>query len=80
MPAWVAVMLSVIYLERIITVRKAGRKGLFLALLLVPEWCYGMFDGLYLIRALVNEFTRREIAWGHLVQAVASHLTWRLLT
>ncbi len=66
LPAWAAVMLSFIYLERIITVRKAGLKGLFLAALLIPEWCYGMFDGLYLIRALVNEFTKQDIAWGHL--------------
>ncbi len=69
MPAWVAVMLFVIYLERIITVRKAGLKGIVLAILLIPEWCYGMFDGLYLIRALVNEFTGKDIAWGHLAQA-----------
>lgn len=71
MPAWVAVMLSVIYLERVITVRGAGLKGLFLAVLLIPEWCYGLFDGLYLIRALVNEFTRKDIAWGHLAVARA---------
>jgi cellulose synthase/poly-beta-1,6-N-acetylglucosamine synthase-like glycosyltransferase len=66
MPAWAAVMLSVIYLERVITVREAGLKGIFLAGLLIPEWCYGMFDGLYLIRALVNEFTKQDLAWGHL--------------
>lgn len=66
MPAWVVVMLSLIYLERVITVRKAGLKGLLLAVLLIPEWGYGMFDGLYLIRALANEFARKDIAWGHL--------------
>ncbi len=69
MPAWIAVILSAIYLERVITVRRAGLKGILLAILLIPEWCYGMFDGLYLIRALVNEFTGKEIAWGHLAQA-----------
>jgi biofilm PGA synthesis N-glycosyltransferase PgaC len=69
MPAWVAVILAAIYLERVVTVRKAGLKGILLAFLLIPEWYYGMFDGLYLIRALAIEFTRKEIAWGHVVQA-----------
>jgi poly-beta-1,6-N-acetyl-D-glucosamine synthase len=66
MPPWVIVMLSVIYAERLITVRRAGIKGIVLAALLFPEWCYGMFDGLYLIRALITEFRGGSVSWGHL--------------
>jgi cellulose synthase/poly-beta-1,6-N-acetylglucosamine synthase-like glycosyltransferase len=66
MPLWVAAMLAAIYAERIITVRKAGMKGILLAALLFPEWIYGMFDGLYLMRALLTQITGRDVAWGHL--------------
>jgi cellulose synthase/poly-beta-1,6-N-acetylglucosamine synthase-like glycosyltransferase len=66
MPTWVIVMLSIIYVERIITVRKAGIKGILLAALLFPEWGYGMFDGLYLMRALISEMTGGDVSWGHL--------------
>jgi hypothetical protein len=67
MPSWVIVMLTLIYAERVITVRKAGRKGMLLAMLLFPEWAYGMFDGLYLMRALFSEITGKDdVSWGHL--------------
>jgi hypothetical protein len=64
MPSWVIVMLTLIYAERVITVRKAGRKGMLLAMLLFPEWAYGMFDGLYLMRALFSEITGKAISGG----------------
>jgi biofilm PGA synthesis N-glycosyltransferase PgaC len=67
MPLWVAGMLGVIYLERIVTVRDAGLTGIVLAVLLIPEWCYGMFDGLYLFQALRTELTGRDLSWGHVV-------------
>ena len=35
-------------------------------MLLFPEWAYGMFDGLYLMRALFSEITGRDVSWGHL--------------
>ncbi len=70
MPSWVLGMLLVIYLERVITVRKAGLKGMILSLLLIPEWCYGMFDGLYLFQALRYEIKHRDISWGHVVKDV----------
>lgn len=66
MPAWVTGMLALIYAERVITVRRAGMQGVLLAALLIPEWIYGMFDGLYLTRALLHEFADGELAWGHL--------------
>lgn len=69
MPPWVLGMLLAIYLERVITVWKAGPKGgVLLAALLFPEWWYGMFDGLYLFQALRHEFTHRDISWGHVVK------------
>ncbi len=61
-------MLAVVYLERIVTVRKAGVKGILLAVLLLPEWCYGMFDGLYLFQSLRIEVTGRDPSWGHVVR------------
>jgi poly-beta-1,6-N-acetyl-D-glucosamine synthase len=65
MPTWIAAMLLVVYAERLITVRRAGPWGIVLAALLLPEWGYGMFDGLYLMRALATEFTGGKVAWGH---------------
>ena len=71
MPPWVIGMLGLIYAERVITVRKAGWRGILLAALLFPEWAYGMFDGLYLMRALYQEFAGGELSWGHLGSADA---------
>jgi biofilm PGA synthesis N-glycosyltransferase PgaC len=71
MPLWVLGMLGVIYLERVITVRDAGLNGILLAVLLIPEWCYGMFDGLYLFQALRTEITGRDLSWGHVVRTDA---------
>ena len=71
MPFWVVLMISVIYLERIITVRDAGPKGVLLAVLLIPEWCYGMFDGLYLFQALRTELTGGDLSWGHVARSDA---------
>ncbi|HLX48513.1 MAG TPA: glycosyltransferase family 2 protein [Streptosporangiaceae bacterium] len=68
MPPWVADMILVIYCERIVTVRKAGPRGVLLAVLLFPEWWYGMFDGLYLFQALRREFTQHNLSWGHVAR------------
>src|SRR5260370_26651974 len=76
MPLWVLGMLVVIYLERVITVRKAGLKGILLAFFLIPEWCYGMFDGLYLFQALRIEIMGRDLSWGHVVRRDARHVVF----
>ncbi|HEY2576536.1 MAG TPA: glycosyltransferase [Streptosporangiaceae bacterium] len=73
MPPWVLAMSLAIYVERIITVRRAGPWGVLLAVLLFPEWWYGMFDGLYLFHALSREFTQRDLSWGHVVKESAEH-------
>jgi poly-beta-1,6-N-acetyl-D-glucosamine synthase len=68
MQPWVLAMTLAIYLERLVTVRRAGTRGVLLALLLFPEWWYGMFDGLYLFEALRHEVTQRNVAWVHVVR------------
>jgi poly-beta-1,6-N-acetyl-D-glucosamine synthase len=68
MQPWILGMTLAIYLERMITARKAGPRGIALAALLFPEWWYGMFDGLYLFQALRHEFSQRDISWGHVVK------------
>jgi cellulose synthase/poly-beta-1,6-N-acetylglucosamine synthase-like glycosyltransferase len=74
MPRWVIAMLAIVYVERIITVLRAGPKGVLLAMLLFPEWIYGMFDGLYLLQALKNEFTGGTVSWHHLARQDAEPL------
>jgi len=68
MPPWVAAMLAIVYVERLTTVRKAGPKGVLLAILLFPEWIYGMFDGLYLMQALKQQVTGGTVSWHHLAR------------
>lgn len=76
MPGWVLGMLLTIYLERVITARGAGRKGVLIAALLLPEWWYGIFDGLYLYQALKHELTQREVSWNHVVKEEGGHAAW----
>jgi cellulose synthase/poly-beta-1,6-N-acetylglucosamine synthase-like glycosyltransferase len=73
MPGWVLGMLATIYLERVLTARGAGRRGVLVAALLFPEWWYGMFDGLYLFRALHHQLTRRDVCWNHVVKDGGGH-------
>jgi cellulose synthase/poly-beta-1,6-N-acetylglucosamine synthase-like glycosyltransferase len=76
MPGWVLWMLLTIYLERVASVRRAGRRGVLLAALLLPEWWYGMFDGLYLFQALKAELTHRGVSWNHVVKDTAGHAAY----
>jgi hypothetical protein len=73
MPGWVLAMLVTIYLERVVSARRAGRRGVLIAALLLPEWWYGMFDGLYLFQALRHELTRRDVSWNHVVKDSEGH-------
>jgi hypothetical protein len=51
---------------------RAGlREGILLAVLLIPEWCYGLFDGLYLFQALKTELTGGDLSWGHVARSDA---------
>jgi cellulose synthase/poly-beta-1,6-N-acetylglucosamine synthase-like glycosyltransferase len=73
MPGWVLGMLLTIYLERVVSARRAGRRGVLIAALLLPEWGYGMFDGLYLFQGLKHELTRRDVSWNHVVKDSVGH-------
>jgi cellulose synthase/poly-beta-1,6-N-acetylglucosamine synthase-like glycosyltransferase len=73
MPGWVLGMLLTIYLERVVTAVGAGRRGIFIAALLLPEWYYGMFDGLYLFQALRHELTSRDVPWNHVEKESGGH-------
>jgi len=44
-------------------------------MLLFPEWAYGMFDGLYLMRALFSEITGKDdVSWGTWAAAMPDFL------
>lgn len=68
LPPWVVGLLLAIYAERVATVWKAGPRGVLLTVLLLPEWGYALFDGLFLFQALRREFTQRDISWGHVAR------------
>lgn len=66
-PPLTTAALTVIFLERIISVRKAGPKGIVLAALIVPEFLYGICEGSYLVTAAVKLIRGSGLAaWGHL--------------
>jgi biofilm PGA synthesis N-glycosyltransferase PgaC len=73
LPSWILGLLLVLYVERLVTVWKVGPRGVLLTVLMVPEWGYNLFDGLFLFEALRREFTQRDISWGHVVRELARH-------
>jgi hypothetical protein len=48
------------------TVRKAGLRGIFLSVLMIPEVCYEVFRMIVFFRAFFDEIARREVSWEHL--------------
>ncbi len=54
--------------ERLVTVRRAGIRGLLLAGLLVPEFCYDMFKLTFFTRALFDVVFKRDVKWNHVVK------------
>lgn len=68
-PAWGLSVLGVSLVERTWTVRRAGVRGIFLAALMLPELCYGLFEAAYLARAGFAQFGRTETSWNHLQHA-----------
>jgi poly-beta-1,6-N-acetyl-D-glucosamine synthase len=63
--AWGIGVLAVTLIERLWTCRSAGRKGLVVALLTVPELAYNIFLAAVMFSALATELARRDIAWNH---------------
>ena len=62
-PFWMAIG-SVFILERVWTVRRAGRAAILLALPLVPELAYDIFLQLIFIKALIDTISMRRDRWG----------------
>lgn len=68
---WTVAIGSLTLLERLITVRKAGLKGLLLAILLLPEFGYDLFKLSFFVRALFDNMRRTDVHWNHLVKGDA---------
>jgi cellulose synthase/poly-beta-1,6-N-acetylglucosamine synthase-like glycosyltransferase len=68
--AWTAGVLSVTIAERIWTVRRAGWRGMLLAVSILPEAWYALFTGWLFFSALRADLLGREIAWGHVQKEV----------
>ncbi|HUK73163.1 MAG TPA: glycosyltransferase family 2 protein [Streptosporangiaceae bacterium] len=62
---WGLGALLVYLTESVWTVRKAGHRGMILALWILPEFGYAMFRSLYLASALKAQFMRRSEVWSH---------------
>lgn len=63
-PFWAAVGL-VFVVERVVTVRRGGRRALLLALPLVVELGYDLFIQAVFVRSLLDVVRRREATWHH---------------
>ena len=63
---WTVAILAVNFTERLWTVRKAGRAGMLLSVLTLPEMGYDLFRLAVFFRAAAHLVTGREIEWGHL--------------
>ncbi|MFJ3611865.1 glycosyltransferase [Streptomyces hydrogenans] len=61
-PFWTAITLLFV-LERTLTVRRAGRRAVLLALPLVPELLYDAFRQLVFVKSLIDLALRRQERW-----------------
>jgi biofilm PGA synthesis N-glycosyltransferase PgaC len=66
--SWTIGIASIMLVERIFTVRKAGPAGIFLAMLLIPEFLYDLFKLTFFVRALLDSMLRRDVRWNHVVK------------
>jgi poly-beta-1,6-N-acetyl-D-glucosamine synthase len=65
---WTVSILSINFLERLWTVRNGGRAAMFTSALMVPEFAFDAWRMAVFLRAIVDEITHRDIAWGHVVR------------
>jgi biofilm PGA synthesis N-glycosyltransferase PgaC len=65
---WTAGVVSVTLVERVLTVRKGGIRGILVALLLLPELAYDVFRLTYFGRALYLAALHRDVQWNHVVK------------
>jgi poly-beta-1,6-N-acetyl-D-glucosamine synthase len=70
--AWTVGIISVTLIERIWTARRAGRRGMLLAALILPEAFYAIWQGWLFFAAAAASIQRREVAWGHIARGVTS--------
>jgi len=70
--AWTAGILSVNFVERLWTVRRASLAGKILSMLTVPEMIYDVFRMVVYFRAFADAVTNRDVDWGHLNRSVQS--------
>jgi cellulose synthase/poly-beta-1,6-N-acetylglucosamine synthase-like glycosyltransferase len=63
--AWTVGIVSVNFMERLWTVRRAGRWGMLLSVLMVPEFLYDVFRMGVFIWSGAAALAGRDIAWGH---------------
>jgi hypothetical protein len=64
--AWTAGILSVTAVERTVTVRRGGWPAMLLALVILPEAFYALWQGWMFFCAAYAAIQRKEISWGHL--------------
>jgi poly-beta-1,6-N-acetyl-D-glucosamine synthase len=64
--AWTAGCLTVTLAERTWTARRAGWRGVLLAVAILPEALYALFQGWLFFAAFCAHLQRREVRWGHL--------------
>lgn len=69
--AWTGSILGVNFAERLWTVRRAGRAGMLVSALMVPEFAYDTWRMVVFLRAIIDEVTQRDIEWGHLAGQTA---------
>jgi poly-beta-1,6-N-acetyl-D-glucosamine synthase len=68
-PAYIVACLCVVYAERLVSVWGAGWRGRLLAMLVLPEFLYGISEGAYLIAAIWKIARRTPLSeWGHVQQ------------
>lgn len=66
-PPYILACLVVVYAERLISVWAAGWRGRLLAMLILPEWIYGVSEGTYLVAAIWKVALRSPLNdWGHI--------------
>jgi inner membrane protein involved in colicin E2 resistance len=63
--AWTVGIVSVNFMERLWTVRRAGRWGMLLSVLMVPEFLYDVFRIGVFIWSAAAALAGKDIAWGH---------------
>lgn len=64
--AWTVGILSVTAVERTVTVRRGGWRAMLLAVLILPEAYYALWQAWLFMSAAYAAILRKEISWGHL--------------